>query len=298
MLKSYFLGANTQKGFASLYDRFPPDPQDFLHIIKGGPGTGKSSFMRRIADAAEQQGISVQRVFCSGDPDSLDGVYLPSLHLAWADGTAPHVLEPKIFGADSDYVNLGAFFRRPFTPEEGEQLRALSEAYREQYRLAYDCLSRIEFEERERTDEQLRQLLASLPRKAERPGQIKRCFLRAVTCRGMQTAEYHADACLPAPSSSLESAAREAADLGYEVILCPSPFDPSRPEAMLFPQLKLSFTDFHSPCREHDPLLEKAVEKLRRAKGLHDDLEALYRGHVDFPALTDYTRETVNALFA
>ena len=114
MTQTYFLGANSQEGFASLYRFFPGEPDAFLHIIKGGPGTGKSGFMRRIGQAAEEQGLDVHYVLCSGDPDSLDGVYIPAMRLAWVDGTAPHVAEPASFGVDSDYVNLGAFCRTPF----------------------------------------------------------------------------------------------------------------------------------------------------------------------------------------
>ena len=115
---SYFLGANSRSGFYSLYSGFPPGEDSFLHIIKGGPGNGKSRFMRRIAAAAESQGLDVEYVLCSGDPDSLDGVYIPALRAAWCDGTAPHVTEPRIFGASGDYVNLGSFCRLPLSVEQ------------------------------------------------------------------------------------------------------------------------------------------------------------------------------------
>ena len=39
-------------------------------------------------------GYDAEYILCSGDPDSLDAVIIPSLKLAWADGTAPHALEP------------------------------------------------------------------------------------------------------------------------------------------------------------------------------------------------------------
>ena len=47
--------------------------------------------------AAQKQGLDVHYVLCSGDPASLDGVYLPQRHLAWMDGTAPHAAEPRFF---------------------------------------------------------------------------------------------------------------------------------------------------------------------------------------------------------
>ena len=79
MTSTYFLGANSAQGFYSLYGGFPPR-SGFLHIIKGGPGTGKSGFMRAIGSEAERRGMDVEYVLCSGDPDSLDGVYIPALN--------------------------------------------------------------------------------------------------------------------------------------------------------------------------------------------------------------------------
>ena len=44
-----FLGANSGEGFYSLYDQLLNARLDDLLIIKGGPGCGKSSFMRAVA---------------------------------------------------------------------------------------------------------------------------------------------------------------------------------------------------------------------------------------------------------
>ena len=74
METSYFLGANTASGFLSLYDGFCRGEGDYLRIVKGGPGTGKSGFMRAIGREAAKRGLDVEYVRCSGDPASLDGV--------------------------------------------------------------------------------------------------------------------------------------------------------------------------------------------------------------------------------
>ena len=86
----FFLGANSEEGFFSLYDQLLGGRLDDLMILKGGPGCGKSSLMRKVGAAMEEQGLAVEYIQCSGDPDSLDAVIIPTLATAIVDGTAPH----------------------------------------------------------------------------------------------------------------------------------------------------------------------------------------------------------------
>lgn len=94
----YFLGANSNEGFYSLYAGLT-DPQrgEQLKMIKAGPGGGKSGFLKRIGEAIEQAGAQVEYIHCSGDPDSLDGIRMPQLGIAYIDGTAPHAAVTKCF---------------------------------------------------------------------------------------------------------------------------------------------------------------------------------------------------------
>jgi replication-associated recombination protein RarA len=54
----FFLGANSEEGFFSLYDQLLGGRLDDLMILKGGPGCGKSTFMRRMGAAMERAGAS------------------------------------------------------------------------------------------------------------------------------------------------------------------------------------------------------------------------------------------------
>ena len=137
MTKSYFLGANTAKGFYSLYDGFCSGPDDFLWVIKGGPGCGKSSFMRKIGKAAEEAGLDVEYVICSGDPDSLDGVYIPQLHTGYVDGTSPHIIEVKLPAAGGAYLDLGRFYDSAALKTERGKIESLMQGYQQAYRDAY-----------------------------------------------------------------------------------------------------------------------------------------------------------------
>ncbi len=110
MFSSFFLGANSGSGFHSFYkELIDLKEADTVYILKGGPGSGKSSLMRRIMKKAAENFIPVEKIYCSSDPDSLDGVIFPTLGKAIVDGTSPHITEPEFPLAVEQYVNLGRF---------------------------------------------------------------------------------------------------------------------------------------------------------------------------------------------
>ena len=102
----YFLGGNTASGVVSFSGQFCRGAEDFLWVIKGGPGCGKSTLMKRLARAAQDKGEPIQRIHCASDPDSLDGVVLLRQKRAIIDATAPHVVEPEAPGADERVLSL------------------------------------------------------------------------------------------------------------------------------------------------------------------------------------------------
>ena len=116
----YFLGANSPTGFYSLYDcLLPPEKARAIYILKGGPGCGKSTLMRKIGAWAEESGLKTEYILCSGDPDSLDAVILPALGVAIVDGTAPQGVVPQVHNG-----GFVPFLERKGTEKNfGEKLR-------------------------------------------------------------------------------------------------------------------------------------------------------------------------------
>ena len=318
MDQTFFLAANSGQGFYSLYDGFP-GAGCFLHIIKGGPGTGKSGFMRRIREAAQAHGLDTLTVLCSGDPDSLDALAVPALGQAWIDGTAPHVREPRLFGADADYVNLGRFCRLPLAEKDRDRALALNRAYKERYKAAYAHLEAAEALEKaeelrdaavlREEEARMRSLLEALPDHGSPCVREKR-FLSAITCRGILELKDTVNLLckqhyyVRGGSSVLEQAASWAEKKTARILLCPRPLNPRQLEAILLPELGIAFLLSPAPLpvpsgerllsRE---ALSRAVTERREAKALHDKLEAVYRPYMDFAALTKYTEEYVEKLF-
>lgn len=262
MENSYFLGANTASGFRSLYGGFCRGDGDYLRIVKGGPGTGKSGFMRAIGRACALRGYDVEYVRCSGDPASLDGVYIPALRLGWVDGTAPHTAEPVIFGVDSDYVNLGRFCRTPLSPADAARAAQLSTEYKEQYTRAYALLAAGAQLERaltppppeEKAAERARQTLCALVERMTLPeggtGLLSRRFGGAVSCEGLLRDDSGIAACkliyccedgCGLASGALAAARDAALARGLRVVEYLSALDGETTEAVLLPGLSAAF---------------------------------------------------------
>jgi len=262
---TFFLGANSQHGFYSLYSDFASGPADRLHIIKAGPGTGKSTFMRRIGQAAETRGYPVEYIVCSGDPDSLDGVYLPDLHVGWVDGTAPHVMDPVYFGASGDYVNLGQFCDLEKIQAYRSEIEDVTKRYQAQYRTAYALIAAAGMADsvqcpelvtdqvletvEKRADTAIRQEFSSSRGKA--PGHTVRRFLSAISCQGdlfladslntLCERVYYVENQYGLADRYLHTVLDSGVQSGANAIVCPSPLRPEVLEAVLFPEQGVAF---------------------------------------------------------
>lgn len=111
-VKMVFPGGNTCMGFYSFYNYMVGKDARRIFILKGGPGTGKSTFMKRIGSDLLERGIDLEYHWCSSDRESLDGVAIPEYKVAILDGTAPHVVDPSCPGAVDEVVNLGDYWDR------------------------------------------------------------------------------------------------------------------------------------------------------------------------------------------
>ncbi|WP_455538077.1 PRK06851 family protein [Terrisporobacter sp.] len=110
-IRKIFPGANTSNGFYSYFDYIIPKDIKRIFCLKGGPGVGKSSLMKKIARDFSDRGYDIEIFPCSSDPSSLDAVLIKDLKVVLLDGTAPHVVDPKIPGAIDEIVNFGDFWQ-------------------------------------------------------------------------------------------------------------------------------------------------------------------------------------------
>lgn len=137
---NYYAGGNTARGFYSLYES-NLEGMDRLFILKGGPGTGKSSLMKHIGAEWSDKGYDIQYLHCSSDNNSIDGVIIEQLKVAVVDGTAPHVIEPKCPGAVDEYVNLGIAWDSARLAAQKDTIIQYTERISAAFQKAYDCFA-------------------------------------------------------------------------------------------------------------------------------------------------------------
>lgn len=138
--EKYFIGSNTSAGFINYTDEIISGIKK-VFIIKGGPGTGKSTLMKRIAEKYHKDGYIPELYYCSSDSSSLDAVVFRGLSFAIVDGTSPHILNAKFPGAVEEIINLGEFLDCEKLSEGSGEIIDLVQRKKELYDSVYRYLS-------------------------------------------------------------------------------------------------------------------------------------------------------------
>lgn len=139
-IKKVFPGGNTSKGFYSFYDNIIPEDAERIFVLKGGPGVGKSSFMRTIGEQFVNEGYDVELHYCSSDNRSLDGLVIKKANVALMDGTSPHVVDPKYPGAVDEILNLGEFWSESGLVNDKYEIISISKQISMRFQSAYRYL--------------------------------------------------------------------------------------------------------------------------------------------------------------
>lgn len=135
VIRKFFPGANSSEGFYSLYHYILPKPQIKI-ILKGGPGVGKSTFIKKIARELMAEGWEVEHCCCSSDNSSLDGTVIDK-RAAVIDGTAPHTVDPIHPGAVDDIIHLGEYWDEEFLWKNREEVIHLGNQISQHFTRAY-----------------------------------------------------------------------------------------------------------------------------------------------------------------
>ncbi len=140
----FFPGGNTSEGFFSYYNYITPkETLEKIYTIKGGPGVGKSTFMKDIATFFESQGETVEYYHCSSDPNSLDGILLKNKKVLFTDGTSPHIIDPVYPGVLYEMINLADFFDSQKLLNNKKEIIKLTDEISDIFKYSYGYLKSL-----------------------------------------------------------------------------------------------------------------------------------------------------------
>lgn len=265
MNRHYLLGGNTPKGFFSYYPYLLDQKKaNKIYVIKGGPGTGKSTTMKMVAKWGEDKGYDVDYIHCSSDPDSLDGVLIHGLNIAMVDGTSPHVVDPQNPGCVDHIVNMGDFWDESGLRGKKDEVIRLNSDIKGKYACAYHYLRAagalyeniLELSEACTTQSTINDIADSILQKettlfsVNGSGSVRKLFLSAIGPQGVtsysDTFKYEKTYLLKAETSTAGNALLQRITEGllakhYDVEcffdpLCPA----SRIEHLCVPELNLA----------------------------------------------------------
>ena len=310
-IRHMFPGGNTSKGFFSFYSYIlPQEAARRIFVIKGGPGVGKSTFMKKAALELVDIGYDVEFMHCSSDNGSLDGIVAPELGIAMIDGTAPHVVDPKNPGAVDEIIHLGDYWNEEgmrankdgILKDNKEVGRLFARAYRYINAAAsvYDDSAVINGWGMDlgKLNTAAAKLIDTFFRSdaiAEKEGYERKLFASAFTPKGMQN---HLDTILTGKicvirgragtgtDRLLEKIKTAAVERGFYVEAYYCPLNPAKLEHLVIPDKGMSFTT------------DNKYHKVGKEAFLEIDLNIYLDKTVlqEYSAVLDYNEKTFEAL--
>ncbi|GHH98006.1 PRK06851 family protein [Neobacillus kokaensis] len=284
-VKNYFAGGNTAKGFHNLFDS-NLQGLNRLFILKGGPGTGKSSLMKKVGQKWVEKGYDIEYLHCSSDNKSIDGVIIPALKAGIVDGTAPHVIEPKAPGAVEEYINLGeAWDAKALAAKKADIERLtlrVSEAFEKAYATFREALEIHDDWEKiyinsmdfQKADQLTNKLIESFfgKMKLNKSSDVRHRFLGAATPIGAVDFVPNLTEDIPkryfikgrpgsGKSTMLKKLATAAEARGVDVEIYHCGFDPNSLDMLIFRELGIAIFDStapheYFPSRDGDEIID------------------------------------------
>lgn len=139
-IRRCFFGCNSADGFHSYFDFLHELDDARISIVKGGPGTGKSNFIREIGDTMLEHGFNIEYQHCSLDPESFDAVVVPDIRVVVVAATGHHVFDPQAPGAIDEILNLGIYWNEDGIRPHCKQIMDINVASGRTFHKAYRYL--------------------------------------------------------------------------------------------------------------------------------------------------------------
>ena len=284
MTKHMFAGANTPSGFIDFFDHIMPlEKASRRYFLKGSSGSGKSTFIKKIAAEFKAIGVDTEKFHCANDSDSLDALSINSKGICIMDATAPHNRDPEMPIAVDKIIDFANFIdknkinkyvdeiksllirKKQLNDKVSSHLTIVKKIYTDEYKIYQNALDTQSLNEL--VQEWLKLLnINSTPN----PSILDRkLFLSAITPDGfISFAKNHFNDC---KIYGLQEDSKIAADNFMSIIrnkanACGvytesfySPFEPQILDYLYFPNMKIAFAAT-SKHMEHKGNIENKID--------------------------------------
>lgn len=268
----FFAAANSSEGFYSLFSElYGLDELPHVKLIWGGPGTGKSTLCRRVSERLAEHGLDCERIHCSSDPDSLDGLICQQKNAVILDATPPHIVKTKAAGVIENIIDIGQFWDRDKLRNNAAAITKLFSEISAEYTLVYrDIASAGDFSavkqkygvkmlDIKKTRKFADRFCNKFIPKGEGRGRRKDRFLSGITPRGLifysdtvkalcDTLFLIEDDAGTAAEVLIGQIGERALENGHDCYFCRCTMRPEHTEHLLIPSLKIAIlkkNNFH-----------------------------------------------------
>ncbi|MBE3555777.1 MAG: PRK06851 family protein [Firmicutes bacterium] len=265
-IRHAFGNAHTAKGYASFIQQAVEDVER-LFVIKGAPGTGKSTLMRKAALEMAERGYEVEMLHAAADSDTIIGIIVPQLRMAMVDGSWPHVVDPIYPGIVGEIVDLGAYWDRDKLVAHRTEIMGLNRRIEATFDAVYQMLQEarrihdqwsqqdVEAVDFEQVDALCERLIGEI---FEHKPRVRHFFASGLTAAGLQcyydnlTQETHTRFILTGvpgtgKSTLLKRIGAEAEQRGFDVDYFHCGLDAEWLDMVIVPQLSVAVLDGSPP---------------------------------------------------
>lgn len=346
-MNCYFLGGMTSEGFKTDFNETIYSEDKFTYILKGGPGTGKSTIMKKVAETFSDTD-DIDLYYCSSDEKSLDAVVLNKKGIIVVDGTSPHTFDPIYPGIKQTIIHLGDFWNTEtlkkneeniiLTTKENSEwhkrcrryITALSSINSDIYSIGLSALDKNKlsgFIERF--------VKKNIPDKKSTAGKVSFRKSSVMTQNGYISQEipyknkfFLCDGLFAGSDFMLRKLEKCIIGRGYDIIiskceLCnnvlyehiaipeldmalisSTPLNKTEPNATKINFSRFYFNNKVSEKKERlnfskkalSNMSDEAAECIKKAKGIHDELEKFYVSAIDFEKINKLTDKLIKEI--
>ena len=305
----FFCAANSRRGFVNFFeDAFSRRIHKKVYILKGGPGTGKSTLLKKLCAFAKERGLYNEAIYCSSDVDSLDGVIISDdiSSVCVFDGTAPHSSDTRAPGAIDVLVDLGRGWNERELEKRKNEILDICEKKNFAYAKAYAELAQIRENGRKYAAEN--EFWGELNPDALKSSTFpwhsvrlisafsKNGYTRFDTLEKISRDVELLEGDFFKVQSDLKKIRDDNLKKNKTVISIPSPLDTDILEGVYTPDSattffaadlygKDAFVNALAVSDQREEILKKAQESLKEASRLHFELEDIYTPLMDFSFL-------------